>query len=86
MSASQDRSCDIFANIREAESGARITVCSGETRYKHVYTSTSNSVEIQIVNTGDGGDESAYFAIAFQGIICQMFRIFQLQKDYLYQY
>ena len=43
-------------------------MCSGETRFKHLYTTVSNSVEIQIVNTGENGEEAAYFAIAFQGM------------------
>ena len=67
-----DRMCNIYANIKEEASGVQMTVCSGETRFKHVYTTVSNSVEIQIVHTGDDGDDSAYFAIAFQGIICQI--------------
>ena len=62
--------CDIYANIREKASGRRVTVCSGETRYKHLYTSISNSIEIQIVNTGNSVDQPIYFAIAFEGIVC----------------
>ena len=78
---SQDRKCDIYANIIDEASGARITVCPGETRYRHLYTTISNSVEIQIVNMGDNGDESAYFAIAFQGIICYISAYFQLKNE-----
>ena len=37
------------------------------TRYRHLYTSVSSSVEIQIVNRADTEDEAAYFAIAFKG-------------------
>ena len=66
----QDRRCDIYAKINEEASGARLTVCSGETRHRHLYTSSTNSVEIQIVKAGATGDESAYFVIAFQGITC----------------
>ena len=62
-----DHSCNIYANIKEEASGARVTVCSGETSYKHLYTTVSSTVEIQIVNTGEDGEESAYFAIAFEG-------------------
>ena len=65
----ENRRCDVYANIIEEESGGRLTVCSGDVRYKHLYTTTSNSVEIQIINIGEGADNSAYFAIAFQGII-----------------
>ena len=68
----------MYAKIREAKSGARVTVCSGDTRYKHLYTTVSNSVEIQIVNGGENGDESSYFAIAFEGISCPMFCIIQI--------
>ena len=60
--------CEVYANIKEGDSGGRVTVCSGETRYRHLYSTVSNYVEIQIVNTGDSGDGSPYFAIAFQGI------------------
>ena len=73
----QDRRCNIYANIIEEASGARVTVCSGETRYRHLYTTISNTVEIEIVNTGDNGDESAYFAISFQGNTCHMLTNFR---------
>ena len=73
----QDRRCDIYANVIDEASGARITVCPGETRFRHLYTTTSNSVEIQIVNMGDNGDESAYFAIGFQGTTCYIYAYFQ---------
>ena len=76
----QDRRCNIYANIIEEASGARVTVCSGETRQKHLYTTISNIVEIQIVNTGENEDESAYFAIAFQGITSQKIYIFPINK------
>ena len=66
---SPTRRCNIYANIKEEARGGRVTICSGNTRFKHVYTTVSSSVEIQIVNTGENGDESAYFAIAFQGIL-----------------
>ena len=72
----RDRRCNVYANIIEEASGARVTVCSGDIRYKHLYTTISNSVEIQIVNTGDNGDGSAYFAIAFQGITCHIFTFY----------
>ena len=74
-SESRDRGCDTYANIKEQASGARMRVCSGETRQRHLYTSVSNSVEIQIVNMGDNGDTSAYFVIAFQGMTCYSFSI-----------
>ena len=68
---SQDRRCDIYAKINEAATGATVIVCSGEARHKHLYTTTSNSVEIQIVKTGEeDGDDPSYFAIVYQGIIC----------------
>ena len=61
------RRCDVYANILEGTSGSRMTICSGEARYRQLYTSISNTVEIQIVNTGDNEDGAIYFAIAFQG-------------------
>ena len=61
------RRCDVYANIMEETSSGRVTVCPSDIRYRHVYTSISNTVKIQIVNTGDGGNEAIYFAIAFQG-------------------
>ena len=64
---SQERRCNIYAIIKELASGARVTVCSGETRHKHLYTTVSSTAEIHIVDTGENGDASAYFAIAFQG-------------------
>ena len=67
MQGSPDRRCDIYANIKE-DGGAGVTVCSGETRYRHLYTTVSSSVEIQIVDTGDNGDDSSHFVIAFEGM------------------
>ena len=67
MPGSEGRRCNIYANIKEVESGSQLAVCSGETRYRHLYTTVSSSVEIQIVNTGNNEDEPTYFAIAFQG-------------------
>ena len=66
----QDRRCDIYARINEEASGARVTVCSGEARHRHIYTTTSNSVEIQIIKAADSADDSAYFVIAFRGTVC----------------
>ena len=65
---SRDHRCEVYANIKEVESGARVTVCSGGARYRHLYTTVSNHVEIQIVTAENTGDESPYFAIAFEGI------------------
>ena len=64
----QERRCNVYAIIKEAASGSRVTVCAGETRNRHLYTSVSNTVEIQIVDIDDSDDQSAYFTIAFQGI------------------
>ena len=64
----QERRCNVYAIIKEAASGSRVTVCSGETRNRHLFTSVSSTVEIQIIDIGDNGDQSAYFIIAFQGI------------------
>ena len=72
--------CNIYATIKEDVSGARVTVCSGEVRHRHLYTTASNTVEIHIVNTGDEGDDPAYFAIAFEGIICYIFSILQTHQ------
>ena len=62
-----ERRCNIYANIKEAATGARVTVCSGVTRYKHLYTTASSSVDIEIANMGESGDQSSYFLIVFQG-------------------
>ena len=61
------RDCEIYAKINEAD-GATVTICSGDIRYKHVYTTISNSVEVQIIKAGESGDESHYFAITYQGM------------------
>ena len=79
----QDRRCDIYAKINEDATGATVTVCSGETRHKHLYTTTTNSVEIQIVKTGEeDGDDPTYFAIVYQGIIFIMCPLSKLQNVY----
>ena len=75
---SQDRRCNIYAKIREEASGGIVTVCSGKRRHRHLYTTVSSSVEIRIINTGDSGDESAYFLIHFQGLLFDTFLMMQV--------
>ena len=62
------RDCEIYAKINEEASGASVTICAGNIRYRHVYTTISNSVEIQIIKAGKSEDDSEYFAIAYQGM------------------
>ena len=64
-----------------------MTVCAGETRRKHLFTTNSNYVQIQIVKTGQNEDGSAYFAIAYEGIVFYTFssgKIMSCKKWRLY--
>jgi len=47
--------CLVFAIIKETTLGRSATVCGGELREKHAYTSEGNSVEIRFMTGGKAG-------------------------------
>ena len=60
--------CVVYATINERATGATVRVCRGGKRKRHVYTSTTNSIEIHFdEQTGNGVDVS-YFAMEYAGI------------------
>ena len=59
--------CSIYAILKEGD--ATLSVCAGDERRRHVYTSTSDSMEISIItNNGDKG-ALPNFVIQYEGIV-----------------
>ena len=44
-----------------------MTLCAGDVRRKHVYTTSTNSVEIRIVTKTREDEEPAHFVINYEG-------------------
>ena len=57
----------MYATIREE--GVVMTICGGEDRKRHVYTTTTNYLEIHLnAQNGEEGEVS-YFLLQYEGII-----------------
>ena len=59
--------CFIYAIITEKESGATETICAGGIRSKHVYTTYSSIIEVQLFNKLRGEMGTSYFLIGYEG-------------------
>ena len=59
--------CFVYAIIKEEAIGSTMTLCAGDVRRKHVYTTSTNSVEIRIVTKKREGEEPSYFMIDYEG-------------------
>ena len=63
-----DLYCIVYAIITEAAAGVSKQLCRGAQPQRHVYTTTTNSVEIGI-NTMEGElENSNYFILKYEGI------------------
>ena len=60
--------CVIYAVIKEEHNNAYITVCAGHERLSHVYTSTSNIVQIHIVTKKQPNEDLPKFLFKYEGI------------------
>lgn len=58
--------CHIYASIREATSVGSITVCGGDERVRTIYTSETESIEIEVANMKLARSPS-YFLLHYQG-------------------
>ena len=63
----QFTSCTIYAVIKEEYNDAYVTVCAGNERLSHVYTSTSDTVEIHIVSKKQTSADLPKFVFKYEG-------------------
>ena len=67
-SASSDNPvCYQFATVTEGFSKRMLTVCSGETRKKVIYISTSNELTIGFVDRKSAPQQSMQFLLEYKG-------------------
>ena len=59
--------CFIYAIITERESGTSKTICAGESRSQHVYTTSSSVIEVQFFNKQRDEMGTSYFLIGYSG-------------------
>lgn len=59
--------CRVYATIRDPLSMHTSTVCSAHQRFKQVYLSTSNSLEIRVLRSPNQQQQPAYFLLHFEG-------------------
>ena len=65
-SAGSSSSCPIYAVFKEATAVEYLRVCGNRDREKHVYTSTSNHLEVHIVNMQEKPSGSS-FMLKYKG-------------------
>ncbi len=58
--------CRVYATIREATNTRSITVCGGNARVRHVYTSVTNQIELRMLNSKTPHDP-LYFLFKYEG-------------------
>ena len=61
-----DSFCDASVIISEGSASTSHTLCPGRTRKLHVYTSSTNTIELNIMKT-QGGDSFPRFILEYQG-------------------
>ena len=61
--------CIIYATITESATGTTVTVCGGGKRKRHVYTSTTNSIEIYFDDQTESEGGALHFVMEYGGII-----------------
>ena len=66
-SASNDYDiCHVYAVIRERSRPKGLTVCGGQERERHIYTSVGHAVEIRVLGTSTDKDPP-YFLLKYEG-------------------
>ncbi len=58
--------CTVYGYVSEADTGMNHTICGGLAREREIYTSNSNTVQLQIGPMG-AGEDNAHFMILYQG-------------------
>lgn len=62
-----DTNCRVYATIQEVGVSSRsMTICGGDTRVKHVYTSSTNVVKIRVVGQ-EVPATRPYFILSYKG-------------------
>ena len=59
--------CMVYATINERATGATVTICQGGKRKRHVYTSTTNSLEIYFDERIGNEMDVSYFILEYGG-------------------
>ena len=59
--------CFIHADIKEAGISVSMALCISDARRKHVYTSSTNEVELHIINENQEWTTTAGFIFEFEG-------------------
>ena len=67
--------CLLYATIYERATGATVNVCRGVRRRRHVYTSTTNSVEIHFDEQIGNEMGVSYFTMEYGGIFIKILRM-----------
>ena len=75
--------CRVYATIREATNTRSITVCGGNSRVRHVYTSVTNQVELRILNSKTPHDP-LYFLFKYQGTFPKQEPILVYMLNYIF--
>ena len=60
--------CFVYAVIKEESAGITQTICGGYSRFQHIYTSESNSLEIRIVELIQDDGNTPNFVIEYEGM------------------
>ena len=71
--------CNEYAVIHEVESERKTMVCGGNTRWKEVYLSKTNTLRIEITNTGN-----KYFIIKYEGEAVPLCLVTNVQSDLIH--
>jgi hypothetical protein len=61
---SVDRPCEAYAVIKEGEGQGSKTICAGKTLQSHIYTSSTNRIQITIMDR----TTPKYFILKYQGL------------------
>ncbi len=61
--------CHIYANIKERTMAGSVTVCGGDQRERTIYTSETDSVQIEVANM-KLSKNVAYFLFKYEGMYC----------------
>ncbi len=58
--------CRVYATVREQGVAKSETICGGEKRFKHIYTSRTNMIEIRVVGQ-DTSSSQQQFLLQYEG-------------------
>ncbi len=58
--------CTVYGYVSEADTGMNHTICGGLAREREIYTSNSNTVQLQIRPREARGD-NAHFLLSYEG-------------------